>query len=134
MVTKEHAEHLKALHRAVYNDWGLYQFVQMLIYKCVLAGKALEYVDERDSSKTCSRCGHKQPMPLYQRTYRCPNCGLVLDRDENSAVNHYQRFVARPGPHTGEPVRCVAGEPGGVAVVGTAQVAHVQESTRFTTF
>ena len=50
--------HQKALHRAVYNDWGLYQFVQMLEYKCVLAGKTLEYVDERESSKRCSRCGH----------------------------------------------------------------------------
>ena len=39
MVTKEHTEHLKALHRSVYNDWGLYSFVQMLTYKCLLAGK-----------------------------------------------------------------------------------------------
>jgi putative transposase len=108
MVTKEHTEHQKALHRAVYNDWGLYTFVQMLTYKCALAGKAVEYVDEHDSSKRCSRCGHKQPMPLYQRTYRCQNCGLVMDRDDNSAVNHYQRFVARLGPHTGDPVRCAA--------------------------
>ena len=37
MVMKEHTEHQKTLHRAVYNDWGLYQFVQMLSYKCVLA-------------------------------------------------------------------------------------------------
>jgi putative transposase len=108
MVTKEHTKHQKALHRAVYNDWGLYSFVQMLAYKCVLAGKTLEYIDERDSSKRCSRCGHLHPMPLYQRTYRCANCGLVMDRDENSAINHYQRFVARPGPHTGDPVRCAA--------------------------
>src|SRR5215469_16191738 len=87
MVTGEHTEHQKALHRAVYNDWGLYQFVQMLSYKCVLAGKTLEYIDERDSSKRCSRCGHLQPMPHNPRTYRCQNGGLVLDRDENSAVN-----------------------------------------------
>ena len=108
MVTKEHTEHLKKLHRSVYNEWGLYSFVQMLEYKCALAGKALEYVDEHHSSKTCSRCGHKQPMPLYKRTYRCRNCGLVLDRDENSAVNHYQRFLARLGPHTAGAVRCAA--------------------------
>ena len=41
MVTKDHTEHLKALHRNVFNDWGLYGFVQMLTYKCVLAGKEL---------------------------------------------------------------------------------------------
>jgi putative transposase len=97
MVTKEHAEHLKALHRNVYNDWGLYGFVQMLIYKCLLAGKVLEVIDERDTSKTCSRCGHMQSMPLYQRTYRCGNCGLVMDRDENSAVNIRERFAFPAG-------------------------------------
>ena len=134
MVTKEHVERRKELHRAVYNDWGLYAFVQMLEYKCVLAGKKLEYVDERDTSKTCSGCGEMQPMPLYKRTYRCEHCGLVLDRDENSAVNQLRRFLARLGPHTASAVRCIAGEPGGVAVSGIAQVAQVQESTRLNTF
>jgi putative transposase len=98
MVTKEHAEHLKALHRSVYNDWGLYQFVQMLTYKCLLAGKALVQIDESDTSKTCSRCGYLQAMPLHKRTYRCGACGLVMDRDENSAVNIKERYLARLGP------------------------------------
>jgi transposase len=42
-----------------------------------------------------------QDMPLWKRTYRCKNenCGLVMDRDENSAVNIYERFIARLGPH-----------------------------------
>ena len=95
MVTKEHVERRKNLNRAVYNDWGLYAFVQMLAYKCQLAGKVLEVIDERDTSKTCSRCGHTQPMPLWKRTYRCGTCGLVMDRDENSAVNIRERFLAR---------------------------------------
>ena len=106
MVTKEHAEHLKSLHRAVYNDWGRYGFVQMLSYKCLLAGKALVQIDESHTSKTCSGCEHTQPMPLWKRTYRCGNCGLVMDPDENSAVNIRERFLARLGPHTGDPVRC----------------------------
>ena len=63
------------------------------------------------------------------------NCGLLMDRDENSAVNIRERFLARLGPHTRRKrVRCIAGEPGGVAVTGTAQVAQVQESTRLNTF
>ena len=98
MVTKEHTEHLKALHRSVYNDWGLYQFVQMLTYKCLLAGKELVTLDERDTSKTCSGCGHLQAMPLQKRTYRCGACSLVMDRDENSAVNILKRYLARLGP------------------------------------
>ena len=87
-------------NRLVYNDWGLYRFVQMLTYKCMSVGKDLHIIDERDTTKTCHCCGRKQPMPLWQRMYRCGNCGLVMDRDENSAVNLYQRFLARLGPHT----------------------------------
>jgi IS605 OrfB family transposase len=87
-------------NRMVYNDWGLYGLVQMLVYKCLRFGKELYIIDERDTTKMCSRCRHLQDMPLWQKTYRCPNCGLVMDRDENSAVNIYERFVARRGPHT----------------------------------
>jgi putative transposase len=105
MVTKEHQEKNKYKNRAVYNDWGLYTFVQMLVYKCLLYGKELVFLDERDTSKTCHVCGNKQDMPLYKRTYRC-DCGLIMDRDENSAHNILMRYLARLGPHTGDPVRC----------------------------
>ena len=87
-------------NRMVYNDWGLYRFVQMLEYKCLRFGKELHIINERGTTKTCHVCKHKQDMPLWVRTYRCGNCGLVMDRDENSAVNIYERFLARLGPHT----------------------------------
>jgi len=87
-------------NRMVYNDWGLYSFVQMLTYKCERVGKELHMLDERDTSKMCHRCKRLQSMPLWKRTYRCPNCGLVIDRDDNSAINIYQRFVAWLRPHT----------------------------------
>jgi len=51
MVMKEHAERNKYLNRAVFNDWGLYSFVQMLIYKCLLYGKELVFLDERNTGK-----------------------------------------------------------------------------------
>ncbi|GET39524.1 RNA-guided endonuclease InsQ/TnpB family protein [Microseira wollei] len=91
--------HNKFRNRAVFNDWGLYQFVEMLKYKCVLAGKSLHLISERDTSLTCSRCSHQQDMPLYKRTYRCPHCGNVMDRDTNSAINILLRFLARLAPH-----------------------------------
>jgi len=106
MVMKEHAERNKYLNRAVFNDWGLYTFVQMLVYKCVLYGKELVFLDERYTSKTCSACGNRQEMPLWKRMYRC-TCGFVMDRDENSAVNILKRYLARLGPHTERiSVRC----------------------------
>jgi putative transposase len=88
-------------NRMVYNDWGLYGFVQILQYKCLRYGKELYIIDERDTTRMCSACKNKQEMPLWMRTYRCANknCGLVMDRDENSAINIYQRFVAGLPPH-----------------------------------
>jgi putative transposase len=108
MVMKEHRERNKHLNRAVYNDWGLYTFIHMLIYKCQLYGKDLHFIDERNTSKACSGCGNLKAMPLWKRTYSCAECGLVRDRDDNSAVNILMRFLARQGPHTGDPVRCAA--------------------------
>jgi putative transposase len=87
-------------NRLVYNDWGLYSFVQMLTYKCLHVGKELHIISERDTTKTCHVCKRMKDMPLWVRTYRCENCGLVMDRDDNSAVNIYERLLARPGPHT----------------------------------
>jgi putative transposase len=87
-------------NRLVYNDWGFYSFVQMVAYKCVRFGKDLHVIDESDTTRMCHACKRKQDMPLWKRTYRCENCGLVMDRDENSAINIYQRFVARLPPHT----------------------------------
>ena len=106
MVTKAHQENRRSLHRAVYNDWGLYRFVRMLDYKCLHAGRTLYLIDERYTSQDCSGCGNRQKTPLWKRTYRCGNCGLVKDRDENSAINILQRFLAQLGPHTSSDEGC----------------------------
>ena len=112
MVMKQHQERNKYLNRSVYNDWGLYGFLQMLIYKCQKNGKDLIVLDERNTSKMCSGCGNLQPMPLHKRTYCCPKCGMKMDRDENSSINilarymtplalsELPRYLARLGPHT----------------------------------
>ncbi|MFD8077910.1 IS607 family element RNA-guided endonuclease TnpB [Streptomyces sp. NPDC059718] len=40
------------------------------------------------SSKTCSGCGAvKAKLPLHVRTYECDACHLVVDRDDNAALN-----------------------------------------------
>ncbi len=128
MVMKQHQERNRYLNRAVYNEWGLYAFVQMLTYKCALYGKDLVFLDERNTSKQCSGCGNLQAMPLWKRTYCCTVCGLVMDRDENSAVNILTRYLARLGPHT--PLECGVLQDGclDVAGVGPAQAVEVQKS------
>lgn len=40
------------------------------------------------SSKTCSQCGYvKKDLKLKDRVYRCPQCGLVINRDLNASIN-----------------------------------------------
>ncbi len=40
------------------------------------------------TTKICSRCGsRKENITLSDRVYKCENCGLVIDRDLNSAIN-----------------------------------------------
>ena len=40
------------------------------------------------SSKICSHCGHKKvDLKLSDRTYVCSECGTVIDRDLNAAIN-----------------------------------------------
>ena len=43
------------------------------------------------SSKTCSRCGNiNKDLKLSTRVYRCKNCGLIINRDVNAAINLVQ--------------------------------------------
>ena len=88
----------KKLNRAVYNDWGLYQFVEQLKYKCKLSGKTLYLESESGTSKTCFCCGNQQEMPLYRREYFCLECGIKINRDANSARNILLRYIARHEP------------------------------------
>ena len=39
------------------------------------------------SSQTCSQCGTRTKLALWQRVYNCDHCGLTLDRDVNAARN-----------------------------------------------
>ena len=69
------------------------KFKLMIKYKAEWAGKEVIFVDPRNTSKTCSECGYIQDMPLSERTYNCLDCGLVLDRDHNAAINILRRAV-----------------------------------------
>ena len=66
-----------------------YEFKRQMLYKCEALGIELIEADRfYPSSKICSRCGHiKRDLKLKDRTYICPECGLVIDRDLNAAIN-----------------------------------------------
>ena len=70
-------------------DVGLYEFRRQLQYKGQWYGCEVFLADRFfPSSKQCSRCGTvKDDLSLSERTYCCENCGRVIDRDWNAAMN-----------------------------------------------
>lgn len=64
------------------------ELVRQLDYKTADRGGRLVKVGRYyPSSQTCSRCGARTKLALWQRVYDCASCGLVLDRDINAARN-----------------------------------------------
>jgi putative transposase len=71
------------------NDLGFGMFKKFLEYKLNDRGKQLVVADKWfASSKICNHCGHKNTnLKLSDRTWICPECGCVIDRDKNAAYN-----------------------------------------------
>lgn len=71
------------------SDSNFGEIRRQLTYKAELHGTHLVVIDRfYPSSKTCSACGYvKAQLPLQERTYLCESCGMVLDRDQNAAIN-----------------------------------------------
>jgi putative transposase len=72
----------KSIHDAAWS-----QFADLIAYKAAWAGRRYVAVNPAYTSQECSQCGHRQTMPLAERTYTCPCCGVVLDRDLNASLN-----------------------------------------------
>jgi len=65
------------------------EFRRMLEYKALWYGRKVVYVDRfYPSSKTCNHCGYiNKELKLSDRQWTCPQCGELIDRDYNAALN-----------------------------------------------
>ena len=65
------------------------EFRRMLEYKANWYGRELIFVDRfYPSSKTCNHCGYvNKKLKLSDRQWICPNCGEIIERDYNAALN-----------------------------------------------
>ena len=65
------------------------EFKRMLEYKANWYGRKLIFVDRfYPSSKTCNHCGYvNKKLKLSDRQWVCPDCGEIIERDYNAALN-----------------------------------------------
>jgi putative transposase len=75
--------------------WGA--FLDILQAVAVKRGKQTVGVDPKRTSIECSGCGHRVEKALSDRAHNCPNCGLVIDRDWNAAINILVRALRTVG-------------------------------------
>ncbi len=71
------------------SDVSFFEVKRQLLYKAEQYGGSVQLVDRWfPSSKTCSGCGWiHADLALAERVFSCHDCGLVLDRDLNAAIN-----------------------------------------------
>lgn len=75
--------------------WG--QVLTFTDYKAEEAGGLVTRENPYRSSQECNGCGCIVPKDLSVRVHVCPQCGLIIDRDENAALNILDRALIRLG-------------------------------------
>ncbi|MFG1876693.1 RNA-guided endonuclease InsQ/TnpB family protein, partial [Sphaerisporangium sp. NPDC049003] len=75
------------LNRSILDaGWGV--FLTILSHKAESAGRELIAVNPANTSRTCSRCGHRAAdNRLTQAEFACTACGHTAHADVNAAVN-----------------------------------------------
>jgi putative transposase len=106
--------------RWLLGNWAFADLRAKIKYKAAEAGLPIVQVDPRNTSRTCSGCGHcDKANRKSQSHFQCPQCGLTLNADKNAALNIQARAhqserrlfrVSRPwnggcsGPGTSPPL------------------------------
>lgn len=81
------------------SDAGWSGFLTILAGKAEASGGQVLLVDPKHTSQVCSACGATVRKSLAVRVHRC-ECGCVLDRDHNAAINILERGQAWTAPES----------------------------------
>ncbi len=84
----------KKLNRSTQNQGYISRFVRFLTYKAEKIGKRVIEISEKNTTKRCYVCGKLHNMPISKRIMKC-DCGNIIDRDRNSAVNIMIDFLLK---------------------------------------
>jgi IS605 OrfB family transposase len=82
--------------RAKHSGWAFAQLQGFVGYKAKLAGIPVVFVDARNTSRTCSACGHcEKGNRKSQAEFACKHCGFSDNADRNAARNVRDRAVVK---------------------------------------
>jgi IS605 OrfB family transposase len=88
------------------HTWAFSQLRQFLTYKAAWAGVRLVLVDPRNTSRTCSACGHGEKANRQsQASFCCQRCGMQMNADYNAAITISRAAVKPPLVATGRQAR-----------------------------
>ncbi len=74
--------------RWLLGNWAFADLGAKIKYKAAETGIPVVAVDPRNTSRTCSRCGHcDKANRQSQSHFQCLQCGLTLNADRNAALN-----------------------------------------------
>lgn len=93
-IALENLKHIRArttvrrADRAKHSGWSFFQLQDFITYKAKLQGVVVEYIDPRNTSRTCSVCGHvAKANRKTQSSFLCVSCGHTANADDNAAIN-----------------------------------------------
>jgi putative transposase len=79
---------VRRVDRSYRLSWAFAQLREYIGYKAALSGVPMILVNPRNTSKTCSACGHcERANRQSQASFVCRSCGLALHADYNAALN-----------------------------------------------
>jgi IS605 OrfB family transposase len=74
--------------RRTFGNWSFGHLRQCIEYKARRAGVPCVTVNPRNTSRTCSQCGHcEKANRKSQAEFRCLQCGYSSNADLNAALN-----------------------------------------------
>ena len=79
------------------HSWAFYQLRMYIAYKAAWVGVPVRFVDPRNTSRTCSQCGHcEKANRQSQASFLCRQCGFCSNADYNAAINISRAAVKQP--------------------------------------
>ncbi len=101
--------------RKILHSWAFGDLQSKIAYKAKLTGVPVKFIDPRNSSRECPKCGHISKKNRKKRdSFVCESCGHSGHSDINGAINLRNRAsspgdISHPNESTGQRVKALHG-------------------------